>query len=492
MKNAVGILPVLLTLSLLSCQTNGFEEAKISFERGQAMVLAGKPDSALLHYRNAIEAIKDFPDDALTGELYNRVGDLLVSADIYESACEAYRNAYFHTGKLSDKTGAARSLRGMGKSFIFRRQWDSATVYLSKAEALLPQVKDSNEVSRVYDNLSAFYLMQNEFGKSLSYNQKAINTVTDSSHLYRNWLAKAIILKETGQYDSARYYSKLSSRSNNIYTQAGSYLKLWQLCRLTTDADSTNYLHQYHLLKDSIERMNLQNPVMSVEDQYILDRFIKKEKQKGIQLFIVIVIFCAVLFFFMMIRHKNLFLLYKKERETITQLQERMSKVQNELTRAQEKEIQLEEQCRINDKLKEVHASITSNMKKSATFWKEYFLKSKLYRKIKEKVENPGATPAKEELDNIQEEVLIAFKPFVGYLSAFLNMPADDCYLCCLSLGGFTTKECSVLRNVTADAIRSQRTRIKKRFVETFTDAGLYSFIFTFEPVNADCKVNKY
>ncbi len=182
------------------------------------MVSIRKSDSALILYREAIELIKDSHKKELLGELYTRTGDLFLSGNMYEPARKAYKNGLKCTMNLEDKTNASKSLRGVGKSFFFNFQPDSAITYFLQAEKLLNHIKNHDEISHVYDNLSGFYLMRKEYKKSLYYNQKAIYYTSDSLNLYRNWLSKATLFSRTGQYDSADFSPISSSSKDNLYS----------------------------------------------------------------------------------------------------------------------------------------------------------------------------------------------------------------------------------------------------------------------------------
>lgn len=461
---------ILSVFSFNSCENNNSRKAAHLLERGQTLALSNKPDSAILYYREAIELLKDAPDNELTGSIYNHAGNLFFSADIYDKACEAYQNAFSYNSRLADKTGACESLRGMAKSFLCRRQRDSAAICLTKAEGFIGQVRDSNEISRVYDNLSAFYLMKEEYARSLHYNRKATQVIKDSAGLHRNWLAKAIILIKTGEYDSARHYLEYSRHSGNIYTKAGSYLKLAELCRIMQDGDSSKYLALYQGVKDSIERCNTQNRLSNADFKYTLHKTMR-ENNARLFIFASIAFVSLSLILVLVFRYRKK---HSQNTKTILDLHKKMSELQNRLGQSQEKE---SEQSRINEKLSEMQATIISNMEKSATKCAGNFMKTKLYSAMQKKLKD-GSLLDDGDLGKMYKAAMSNFSRFVGYLDLFLNLTKDDCYLCCLSLSRFTTKECALFRQVSEEAIRKQRSRIRKRIMEIFNSVELYDFIF--------------
>lgn len=117
-------------------------------------------------------------------------------------------------------------------------------------------------------------------------------------------------------------------------------------------------------------------------------------------------------------------------------------------------------------------------MEKYAANCTKDFVKSAKYRMIKEKLkEHPSILSQKEQL-GVANVVNETFQTSIRYLSVFTEMPPEDCLLCCLSLSRFTTKECSFIRGVSSEAIRSQRPRIKKRITDTFQSTALFDSIF--------------
>lgn len=125
-----------------------------------------------------------------------------------------------------------------------------------------------------------------------------------------------------------------------------------------------------------------------------------------------------------------------------------------------------------------IQEKILSNMEKYAANCTKNFVKSAKYRMIKEKLkEHPSILSQKEQL-GVANVVNETFQTFIRYLSVFTEMPSEDCLLCCLSLSRFTTKECSFMRGVSSEAIRSQRSRIKNRIKDTFQSTALFDSIF--------------
>lgn len=485
MKNSVISLIILSVWLFIACSESRYEEAQKLVKCGRDFVLANKPDSAIIFYRKAIELVENTDENQLIGELYNEIGNTLLSADVYEKGRVAYKDGYRYNQLLKDKTNASRSLRGIGKSFLFRLDLDSASVYFLKAKELLDQVCDSNEISCIYDNLAGVYTMQEKYGMALYYNQMAINMITDSVDYYRNWLVKANLLMKVEQYDSARYYFVLSSQSSNIYTKAGSYLKRIELCRLTSDADSSKYMSLYHTLKDSIECSGLQNPLKSIEEQHTLNQVIEKERQKRLLLFTVIALVCSALVLFLIIRYKSRLKLevdradlhFKKHQKEMSAILKLYEDLQRELEQNKKDEARIIENTKTYERLAEIRSTILCNAKRLANNCLKDFVGTKSYLKTKKKLQEENGGLSNEDKSNVYKTIMQTFKPFVHYLIS-MGMPMEDCYLCILALSKYSTKECASLRGVTVDAIRSQRTRIKKRIMDTFDDVELFNFIF--------------
>ena len=66
-----------------------------------------------------------------------------------------------------------------------------------------------------------------------------------------------------------------------------------------------------------------------------------------------------------------------------------------------------------------------------------------------------------------------ACEPYLQQLSSVVPLTGNDAFLCALIQLGFSTRECAVCRGISNETIRSQRTRLRKKIPQNFSDQGL-------------------
>ena len=172
----------------------------------------------------------------------------------------------------------------------------------------------------------------------------------------------------------------------------------------------------------------------------------------------------------------------KKEQQRLKKLVKEMNRLHRKLAihiKEKEKQTAKLSQVETMQKLSLIQNRIIDEMKKYATGCNESFVKSKFCVEMRIHFKKyPSLLTAKEQ-KKFSEVVNTKYHVFIQYLQAFIDMPEDDCLFCCLALAQFTTKECAFIRGVTNDAIRSQKTRIKKRLADSFASIELFEFIFS-------------
>ena len=164
----------------------------------------------------------------------------------------------------------------MGKSYIYRLMPDSALHFHLLANQLIPQIKDTDEIANIHNNLSNAYLELKNYDTALAHITKALFFCKDSNNIYSSYSTKASIFIAMHQYDSALIYLKKGIYSSNIYTQAACYLQLSRLSKMIGDPNYTAYLENFNYLNDSIDRQN-QNTSIANADK-ILSKNIQLKK----------------------------------------------------------------------------------------------------------------------------------------------------------------------------------------------------------------------
>lgn len=479
--NHTNIFLFLLLFLFAGCNEKKVDKARNYFEAGKRYEELQQLDSAAVSYRQAADLLNETEDYELKGEICNRLGDVYLNVDLYSEACQTFREAMKCTSRLTDKTAFSKSLRGIGKSFAFRYLPDSAVVYCLKAFDLMDSVCDPHETLLIVNNLSKMCQILGQYDKALHYNTIALQLPQDSIDLCRNWLIRAKILLDCQQCDSARYYYEIGCRSKDIFTQAACYYGLYAVSSLLQQPDSAKYLKFYVLLNDSIDRASQSLQVKSSSETYRNHQISLKHKRKitGISL---VFAGCLVIFIFLSKWYKkNL----EKQKIEDQEKARHISQLYKELNTLRQKH-EFGDNFREADaadsqnfgKWEETYTNAIKNITDEATCCKELFLKSNDYLLMKEIVGRSPFTCTIEERNRIFKSIAKSYEPFIQYLAAFTKIALEDSYLCCLSLSGLTLQESAKLRGVSYDAVRSQKTRIKKKFSKSFLGCDIFTIIF--------------
>ena len=152
-----AVLFVILSIVLLSVSCNQYhsEQAQKLYRKGVEMEERHIPDSAIILYHQALKQLDKAPNDTLKGDIYNRLGDLLLDHNLYETACDSYQQAVVVSQGLDDKSNLSHAYRGLGKYHFLYKDRDSVLFYFEKPLQFFNQIKNQEEQSSVYNNLAS-------------------------------------------------------------------------------------------------------------------------------------------------------------------------------------------------------------------------------------------------------------------------------------------------------------------------------------------------
>lgn len=231
---------MILFLSFSSCQdVHDESRAEQLFEHAQLMNQTGSLENALETYIQASRLAKKAGRNELLGQIYLEIADLLECHDFKKQALDVYKQACEVTRHLEDKTLLSRSLRGIGKSYLPEAPhlaFDS----INKAYSLLAQVKDSNEVGRIYNNLAWEMLYWGDYQQARKFVDLSSLQIKDSLGHYNNCLLKALLLNQEENWQEALPLYEKALCSPSPFTQLGA---LWGKSRM------------YQMEGDSIEAL---------------------------------------------------------------------------------------------------------------------------------------------------------------------------------------------------------------------------------------------
>lgn len=454
-----AVLFVILSIVLLSVSCNQYhsEQAQKLYRKGVEMEERHIPDSAIILYHQALKQLDKAPNDTLKGDIYNRLGDLLLDHNLYETACDSYQQAVVVSQGLDDKSNLSHAYRGLGKYHFLYKDRDSVLFYFEKPLQFFNQIKNQEEQSSVYNNLASAYKQQSNIDKALACNARALSLTRDEVKRLRNYAVRGQLFALQMQYDSALFYLEQASHSRETSVKASAYFKLADLPEEAGIADSLKYryLQEAYRLSDSIENSAVSHQIDRQEHL----RITADLKEKSHTRLLVAITICVVAVLLLSVA---VFLFYRRHlRHRNEQLFAHKWKKQE--ARAQENESR---ELQLIDIIRKAGEGCSRDFKATPAY-------SLWYPKISSGKESLSYDEQKQ----FQTLVVKAFDPYLKQLSNVVPLTGNDAFLCALIQLGFSTRECATCRGISNETIRSQRTRIRKKIPENFLEQGLGTVI---------------
>ncbi len=427
------------------------------YTNGREMEKRHMPDSAVILYREALKQLANSENNELKSRIYNQIGDLFLYHNLYETAWDSYLQAQEISKNLDDKTNLSHAYRGMGKFYFLYKNRDSALLYFEKPLHFLNEIHNREEQSSVYNNLSSAYKQKNDIATALEYNAKALELTENPVKRLRNYAVRGQLFAMQMRYDSALFYLKEASRSEEESIKASAYFKLAELPKEAGINDSLKYLYlqEAYRLSDSIENKAISHQIDRQEHLRITSNLEEKNYQRlilSITSSIVIALLLSALAFIAYRKH------LKRKNEQIF-----AHKWKRQEARAQENE---NREIQIIEIIRKAGERCCREFKASDTY-------TSLYKKITHEKESLSYNEQKK----FQTIILKEFDTYLQHLTSIVPLSDNDAFLCALLQLGFSTKECAACRGISNETIRSQRTRIKKKIPQNFLDKGLATVI---------------
>lgn len=218
--------------SLITISTKYFDQtddynrwAKAWYYRGRINQDLGDAPRAQDYYLNVLQNEDKVSDNALLGRLYNSLGMLYTSQDVYEMAISYQKKAFECFNLLNDTIGKSFVLRDISRIYSSLGKKDSAIFYCEQA---LPYVSDRSKPS-IYRELASLYIDVDDFAKADEYVRLPLIYPSDDNLRFQTHLTLGKFFQKTGKIDSAYYYLNFSKYGLKLNTRAGSYFQLAKL-----------------------------------------------------------------------------------------------------------------------------------------------------------------------------------------------------------------------------------------------------------------------
>lgn len=411
-----------------------------------------------------LTAIRLMPaENEFLAMIYNNLAECYLDQDSYNVAMDAYQKAY----QLSSANMklAYYPLRGMGYLFLFQNQLDSALCYLQKAHDCVQAVRDSSKLPVIYNDFATVYEQKKDYARADEYASKAIGMAC-SGDLVKACFQKGELMLGLNRPDSARYYFDKNSDVRDIQEKAARYYGLYRVEeRLGNWEAAVRNADACFLLYDSIQKISQHRELEKVMGNYQLDLYKRALSQRQNS-----VICCLVVVFLFLLGMGGLCFLWKdrkRQKHYMALHQELMqNRVDAMLLKENETAESEEENADKLSKLREQQLEICLSL----------FRTTECYRKL-QLMERAKPKQLIEMRGSCQEINVTIRKAFIDVIQNLKEccplLTHEDLFYCVLSLLRCSKTVMIELMNVSPDALKMRKSRIKSKMSEK-----LFNYIF--------------
>lgn len=443
-------------------------------------------------FLKALDASRNTNDNKLIGLIYNRLGNLYRTQQMYEDALDAHYKSYSYFIKLKQTKTEIAGLNEIGRDLSNMGKSDSALVYYKKALALVEETDHINATS-ILNDIAIVYIDLNQLDVALEYVNQSINLEDVKAELAHNYLVKGEIFIKLQQFDSAHYYFDKVQECNKILPTSDSYKELYKIEKIQKNyLKAVKYSDLYFSLEDSLNEIMQTSTLMTIDKRYQYDLIKAKNtelsstllKEKTLLYQTLLGLIASICIFIWLnkrlkrikdkviqekdaLLEKNKAELIKKN-STLEQQEKLLEENKNRI--AEEKILLQKKEMELDNELKKVQIE-------DFDFRLKLFVETDIYKKI---VKNRSTSTS---LNKKDEEQIIditnkLFNQFAARLQEYHLSTTNICFCCLLKLfPEDTTRQLTSLYSVTTRAIEQRKYRIKKIIFGKDTTCDLISFL---------------
>lgn len=418
-------------------------------------------------YLKSLELMSASKDSAYLSMLYSRLGDCYGGQKLHTTAREMYKKGYALC-LLQDSARSFHALNDIGDIFLVESQLDSASVYYRKALEVASVLQRSDLLFAVYSDIAVLYNKQGRYSEARFYISKALSCQSSKRNYTLACSTKGDILSGLHQSDSAIYYWKIGAESSDIYVKASSYSSLFQeYKKMRLWEESTMYADSFLIYYDSIQAVNYRAELDRLMDNHLVElhkRGLSAKNQWVIAglvfAFLVLAAILVILYLWSDGRRKKKYLA----------LQQRLMENRAEaMFLSEATELPFDDRSAELRKLEEERFCICMSLFETTAG-------SKKLDELKK------ATPAMQiKIADTYRALIVSnirksFADVMGNLKErYPNLTNDDLLYCVLSLLRCPKDVILHITNVSADAIKARKNRIKGKI-----DIEQFSYIFDY------------
>lgn len=211
---------------------------------------------AISLYLKSLELMSEKNNPIFMAMVYSHLGNCYNEQDLHSTARKMYRRGY-ELCAAKDSARACYIVNKMGDSFLMEYQLDSALAYYQQALGMAFALQRSDLLFSLHSDIAALYNEQGRYAEAESCISKALQYQSSKSDYILACSNKGDILGDLGQSDSAIYYWKIGAEASNVYVKRASYHALFrEYEKRELWKESTLYADSFFIYYDSILSMN--------------------------------------------------------------------------------------------------------------------------------------------------------------------------------------------------------------------------------------------
>lgn len=445
---------------------DGERLAKSYFYQGCVYAEKKELPKAIELYFMSLDKMPKGSDSIFIAMVYSHLGDCYSEQNLHSTARTMYKNGYsLCIG--NDSVRACYTLKDIGDTFISENQLDSTLFYYQQALNNAVLLQNSNLLFLIYQNISTIYNDQKKYAEAGICLSKALAHLSDKNgdNYINACSTKGDILNNLEQNDSAVFYWTIGTFSSNIYVKTSSYDCLYQEYRKREDwKNATLYADSFMIYYDSIQIMNDRAELDRLMDNYQVELYKQKltnRNQRVAACLIILFLFFGSLMAILYLRRDR-----KRKKEYMVLQQRLMENYARKMSLTENIDISNANSGELTE-LAEERILICSSLFQATEGFKRLSGLEKATPKIR--IES-AIIYRKIIISDVKKTFAYVMEDLKQHCPTLTN---DDLFYCILSLLQYSKDVIIDIMDVSADAIKTRKNRIKNKM-----DVELFKRIF--------------
>lgn len=427
-----------------------------------------KVTEAIEFYLKAIDTMPQTTDSLFLSMVYSHLGDCYNKQTLSHTAISMYKKGYSLCINR-DSVRACYALKDIGDAFLVKSQLDSADYYYQEALEVANHLQHMNLAVFILKNMAALYNEQKRYAEAGSCISKVLPHLANKEDYTSACSTKGDIMSNLGQNDSAIYYWNIGKESSDIYVKTSDYYSLYQANKEKGYLKkAVSYVDSFIVFYDSIHSMNDRAELDKLMDNHLLELHKYKLSVKNKQVIggmILVFLFLILLLSVVYLWRDS----YRKKKYML--LQQRLMENRAEIMLLNEiPESVLESKSAELYQLEEERFHICISLFKTTEGYKKLCELTKATTRMRMNIVHSYRKTIITDIRNTFADVMGDLKDH------FITLTNDDLLYCMLSLLHCPKDIIPDVMDVSADAIKTRKNRIKHKI-----DAYLFNRIFDYK-----------